>query len=328
MTPSKRGVWLVAITLSVSITLIQQKWVGGMSIYAPERWAVRETMHEAILHNRLPDSVKTWSTIGANGANIRRLTVLAAEAVHRITGMTVHRSYMAIETVALFVCCLLLFAFLEPYTGWPFALAGLLYWGSILPLTYIYHHFHPWDKPSIATWILALICTRNRWWWALAAVLVVGVATKYDIIVFPALVFVAYVKSDSMMVNARRTALLFAVTIATYLLLRWLVPGGFEPRSLAAQFEANMIALRENHYIMYPPLLALGLPLALAIMGYPTSDQFARACVQLMVVVGVILAVLTNFVEFRAEVPMLVLMLPAAWYGLKRIANNASPVTA
>jgi hypothetical protein len=326
--PSKRAVWLLALTLSVSITLTQQKWVGELSIYAPERWAIREVIHEAILHNRLPDSVTTWASLGANGANIRLLTVVAAEGVHRLTGMTVHRSYLAIETAALLLCCLLLFAFLEPYTGWAFALAGLLYWGSILPLTYIYHHFHPWDKPSIATWLLALICARNRWWWSLAGVLMVGVATKYDIIVFPLLVFQAYRKSDPLPVNVRRTALLFVVTFSTYLLLRWLVPDGFEPRSLVEQFQANMIALRETRYIMYPPLLALGLPLGLAIIGYSTADEFARACLQLMAVVGIILALLTNFVEFRAEVPMFLLMLPAAWFGLKRIANVRSPVVA
>jgi hypothetical protein len=313
--------WLLAIALSGSITLTEQKWVGGMSIYAPERLAVREMMHEAILHNRLPDSVSTWESVGANGLNIRLLTVWTAEALHRLTGTSIQRSYLLIETMALFGGCLLLYAFLEPYTGWPFALASLLYWGSVLPLTYLHHNFHPWDKPSIALWLLALICARQRWWWRLAAVLVIGVATKYDILVFPILVFLAFRRTEPWTLTVPRTALLLAVTVSTFLLLRWFLPNGMEPRPVFDQVRTNLTDLRDMRYY-YPPFLALGSPALLAAIGYSSADQFAKACVQLMGIIALILFLQVNFVEFRAEVPLLLLLLPAAWFGLLRIART------
>ena len=60
-------------------------------------------------------------------------------------------------------------------------------------------------------------------------------------------------------------------------------------------------------------------------LGYQTADNFARGCVQLAIIVAGILFLQTNFVEFRAEVPILLLLLPAAWFGLLRLtgAENA-----
>ena len=323
----RRNGWLLALMFSVSITLIGQKWVGDLTLYETSLQPVRELMHASILHNQLPDSVTTWRALGANGLNIRLLTVWSAEGLHELTGMPVHRSYRVIETFALLACCLLLYAFLEPLAGWQFALGSLLYWGSVVPLTYLYHNFHPWDKPSIALWLLALICTWRRWWWALAAVLLVGVATKYDIVVFPALVFLAWRKTEPWKSMVLRTTLLFAITFSTYFLLRMIAPGGFEPRPALDQIAANFQAIRDTT-VTYPPLLALGAPAVLAAIGFSVADQFARACVQLMVLMSAILFLQTNFVEFRAEVALLILLLPAAWYGLLRLTRTeTAPAT-
>jgi hypothetical protein len=124
-----RGGWLLAVVVSLSMTLIGQKWVAGASLYAPELWESREVLHNAILHNQLPDSASTWVSKGANGLNVRLLTVWAAEGLHRLTGMRVQRAYLWIESASLLACGLLLYAFLESYVGWQFALGGLLYWG-------------------------------------------------------------------------------------------------------------------------------------------------------------------------------------------------------
>lgn len=302
------------------MTLIGQKWVAGSTLYAPERWETREALHNAILHNQLPDSTGTWDSIGANGLNVRVLTVWAAEGLHRLAGVRVERAYLWIETVSLLICGLLLYAFLASYAGWQFALGGLLYWGMVLPLTYLRHNFHPWDKPSIALWLLALICTWYRRWWILAAVLVIGVLTKYDIVIFPALVFLAYRRTDPTKDVVLKTTLLLAVTLSTYLALRALIPGGFEPRSSMTQVMDNLSVWREMT-ITYPPLLALALPSVLAALGYRTADDFARGCVQLAVIVTAILFLQTNFVEFRAEVPLLLLLFPAARQGLLRLTG-------
>jgi hypothetical protein len=302
------------------MTLIGQKWVGGSTLYAPERWESREALHNAILRNQLRETATTWDSQGANGVNIRLLTVWAAEGLHRLTGMRVQRAYLWIESTALLASCLLLYAFLQAYAGWQFALGGLLYWGTVLPLTYFHHHFHPWDKPSMALWLLALICTWHRRWWALAAVLFIGVLTKYDIVVFPALVFLAFRKTDPWKPVVLRAGLLFGLTFSTFIILRWLVPGGFERRSALSQVMTNLQTLRETT-ITYPPLLAVG-PLALlAVLGYRTADHFARGCVQLALIVAGILFLGSNFVEFRSMVPLLLLLLPAAWFGFLRLTG-------
>ena len=252
--------------------------------------------------------------------NTRVLTVWTVETLHRLTGMALHRCYWLVETLALFGACLLLYAFLQPYTGSPFALAGLLYWGSILPLTYVGHTFHPWDKLSTALWLLALICARNLWWWRLAFVLFVGVATKYDILVFPILVYLALRKSEPWTRTVSRAALLLTLTVSTFVLLRWLFPGGMEPRPVLDQVRTNLADMRSAWYY-YPPLIALGPPALLATIGYSSADQFAKACAQLAGIITVILFLQVNFVEFRAEVPLLLLLLPSAWYGLLRVSQ-------
>jgi hypothetical protein len=317
---TRRG-WFLAAGLSGLLTVIEQKWVGSLTIYDPELRAVREMLHESILTNRLPDSVATWTSIGANGLGIRPVAVWTAEGIRQLTGWSIHRSYMLIETTALFAGTLLLCAFLQPMTGWPFALAGILYWGCVLPLTYMLHTFHPWDRLSMVLWLLALICVRHRSWWWLTVVLVVGMATKFDLLVFPILLFLAFIRTEPLTLTLRRGAAFLGLTVSMYVLLKWLLPSGVEPRPIFAQVRANFTDFRDLWYY-YPPLLALGAPAILAAIGYVTADRFAKACVQLAGIVAAILFFQVNFVEFRTEVPLLLLLMPAAWYGLRRSFGN------
>ena len=82
--------------------------------------------------------------------------------------------------------------------------------------------------------------------------------------------------------------------------------------------------------LRYPPLLAFGLPLGLAIYGWRTGDQFSRAgfLMALAILLGP-LFLLTNFEEVRAEMGALFLLLPLALAGLERAmalhrANSAT----
>jgi hypothetical protein len=47
--------------------------------------------------------------------------------------------------------------------------------------------------------------------------------------------------------------------------------------------------------IFYPPTLAFGLPVVLAILGYKSSDQFMRASVWFAGMIAVILIAVSNF---------------------------------
>jgi hypothetical protein len=318
----KVPLWFLAAALSCSVTLTNQMWVGRMSIYASDQDVKRERLHYAFLNNRRPDGVQSWSSIGANGMNIRLLTVWMAEGVRRATGLTLAHSYFLIETGAVFVCCLLLFGFLESCCGTAFAFAGLLYFGCVLPLTYVLHYFHPWDKPSLAAWLLALLFTQQRKWVYLGLVLAVGMLIKYDILIFPLLVLFVEFRRSTWRDTALVVGLLTAVTLSIYIFLQWLAPGGLEPRDWMALSARNLRDIW-SYAPGYPPLLALGIPAVLAALGYPTANDFARACGLFAVVMMVTLFLQTHFREFRAETPVFVLLLPAAAYGIERLTGGA-----
>ena len=321
--PRRVRVWLLAAAISCSITITNQVWVGGLTIYSSDTALARERMHEIILANRLPDGVETWDSIGANSFNVRRLTVWTAEQVHRLTGQSLARSYWVIETAALLACCLLLFALLQSYAGGGYAFGGLLYFGSVLPMTYLFHYFHPWDKPCLAAWLAALLCTYHRKWLYLAAVLVVGMFIKYDIIVFPLFVFFAEFRRSGWRHSTRLAGALLALTVSAYIFLRWSIPGGFEPRPVLSLVLLNLLGMRE-HLLSYPPLLALGVPAFLAVIGYSRADDFGRAGVLLGTVLVGIWFLQVYFVEFRTETPLLALLLPAAFYGVRRTIDSES----
>jgi hypothetical protein len=316
------ALWLVAAGISGSVTLTNQMWVGRLSIYGTDQEMKRERLHYAFLNNRRPDGVQSWSSIGANGMNIRLLTVWTAEGLHRVTGLSLAHAYFLIETAGLFVCCLLLFVFLEACAGTAFAFAGLLYFGCVLPLTYVLHFFHPWDKPSLAAWLLALLLTLRRKWVYLALVLAVGVLIKYDILVFPLFVLLAECRRSTWRETGLIVGLLTAVTLSIYLFLQWLAPGGLEPRDWTALSARNVRDIW-NYAPGYPPLLGLGIPAVLGALGYRMANDFARAGVVFAVIVTLILFLQTNFREFRAETPVFVLLLPAAAYGIERLTGGA-----
>jgi len=68
------------------------------------------------------------------------------------------------------------------------------------------------------------------------------------------------------------------------------------------------------------------IPLVLAFIGWSRADQVARAAVVFGVVCLVPLwFVGSNFHEVRAQLPLTILLLPAALLGLQRIMESARP---
>ena len=323
-----RVAWVVAVLLSGVITLSGQAWVGRLTIYTPAMAEARVRMHHAVLTNTLPEGAPTWQSVGANGMNARPLTVWAAEGLRRLIGGEVTRAYLIIETAALFVCCLLLFAFIRATSGLGYAFVALLSFGSVLPLSYLFHYFHPWDRPALAAWLAALLFTYQRQWFAVALVLFVGTLIKYDIIVFPILVLLTEWQRRAWLRTLWLPGALFALTGLTYIVLRWSIPGGFEPRPVVPQVLLNLQGMADYN-LAYPPLLAFGVPAALAMIGWPVADRFARAAVLLGVFLVVIWFTQVNFVEVRTETSLLPLLLPAAICGFQRLVRiPGSAVTA
>jgi hypothetical protein len=297
--------------LAAVLTLVVQKWVGDVTIYRPELAERRQLLHEAILHNQIPEGFASWTELGANDDNVRIGTVYFAEWLHRAMGVSVLKTYKALDTLALFVGLLLLFAYLLQTNQPPYALVGLLYVAAILPLTYFIGYFHPWDRVSLACWIALLMLLRQQRLIAFAVLLAVTVPIKYDTILLPGLYFLATVNRSNWRLISFRTALLFALSFGIWVGLRFALPGGFEERHLVAQLRSNLHDFREAWYA-YPPLLALALPIALALGGLRKSERFARASVVFGLLLLVPFFTRSNFIEIRAELPVLLLILPSA----------------
>jgi hypothetical protein len=313
---------LFALLLLVfSLTLILQKWVGGTTVYVPELAERRQQLHEAIFHNRLPHGSSSWTELGANGVNIRVGTVYFAEFLHRAFGFSVLNIYKSLDTIALFGALLLVFFYLKQTSPLPYALIGLLYVTSVLPLTYFFGYFHPWDRVSLVCWAALLMLLRRGRLKAFTALLILSVVVKYDTILLPALYFLSTVTKQNRRQVAVRSALLFALTFGVWAGLRLLLPGGFEERHLLAQLLSNLRDFGATWYA-YPPLLGLGLAILLALAGVRWSDRFALASVAFGFLLLVPLFTTTNFIEMRAEMPVLLLMLPSALAALRVLCEG------
>ena len=84
---------------------------------------------------------------------------------------------------------------------------------------------------------------------------------------------------------------------------------------------ANCTRAIRDLNVFYPPLLVFGPTLALALFGAPRGDRLMRAMALFGVLLLVPLFIATNFVEVRAQMPMFVLLLPAAIAGLQRLTE-------
>jgi hypothetical protein len=308
---------IVVAVLAAVFTLGLQWWVGGVTIYDPAWVGRRTAMHDALMINRAPAG-RSWSDIGANGVNIRLGVVYLAELVHRILGVSIWSAYFVVETLFLWCTFPLLYVCLRGWFPASWSLVGLLFYTAALPLTYFFYHFHPWDRASLALWLVLVLLLRANRVLLMGAVLALAVVVKYDVVLFPALYWLARVERGNWKSVTAQTAALFAVSFATYYGLRWEFPGGFAERHIGPQIVKNLADMRAL-YVFYPPLLVFGPTLALAFVGAPLGDRLMRAMALFGVLLLVPLFIAANFEEVRAQMPMFVLLLPAAIAGLRRV---------
>lgn len=326
--PSRSTVALRTIALlglSAAITLTMQVWVGSATIYSPEYQPRRERVHDLILHNT-PPTVTDWSIIGANSTNIRVGSVYLAEAIHRVTGVTVARAYWLIDTLALFVAFPLLVRLYRRGASQEHALLAMLYVAAILPLTYFLYYFHPWDRLMLILWIIMIGLVRDDRPAVLAAVLMVSMVVKFDALFLPGLYFLVHARRDTVLAVGVRTAGLFVVTFGTYAALRIVFPGGSQVADTVWQVGTNLREIVEYN-IGYPPMLGLSVPTFLAAVGWRAADRFARACVVFAVGLVGIYFMNSNFAELRAMMPVVLLLIPAALAGLRVLAPPPAPIS-
>jgi len=303
------------------ISLVQTDFVGRGTIYQARFEPLRAAAHGYILNNEAPPG--GWASAGGNGTNLRIGVVYLAEGIVKATGADGYHVYLAIDLVGLFFALLALYGFLSRWFEPETCLLAVLYLGCVLPMTYAFHYFHPWDRVSLLLWISVIWAIAADRVWVAAAFLSVAVVVKYDALALPGLYLFAHATRRNLPETLAKTGVLTACALAVFALLLHFIPGGFEPKDHTRQVVSNLGDLI-SHFPSHPPLLAFGLPLALAAFGAKSAGRFAKGAALFGVLMLVPHFVLTEFVEVRAQLGIFVLLCPAALYGLHRLTSPFS----
>lgn len=310
-------VWLL-----VAITLALQSWIGDLTIYGKAMEAQRAALHQAVLDNQPPDG-KTWKEMGALSVQKRIGVVYLAEAVRAATGLRIGAVYKLIDTVCLLLALAALFSYLRRWMPPSMSLLGLLYFSAMLPLTYFFQLFHPWDRLQLLLWILLLGLIADRRFWLLAVVLLVSVVVKFDTILLPAFYFAVHFRREGLRRLGVESLVLGAVALGANLLLgQWFGDPDEATRFSQAGIFSQLIVNWNRLLAMklsYPPLLVHALPLLLAVFGWRGQPRFVAMSVGFGVVLGLVHLFLTNFEEVRAHMMVLVLLLPASLAMARRL---------
>jgi hypothetical protein len=320
---SAQNVWIkraLLVLLMGVASIVEVNFVGDTTIYSLKLANSREELHESIVHNHPPAG--GWAERGANDAlNIRIAIPYLVEFLHNETGVRVLQLYKGVDLICIWLALIIFFAYLnEHFTAWESALA-CLYFAAILPLTFAFHFYHPYDRASLVAWLLAIWCARAQRFWEFSAVTILAVLIKYDAIVLPGLYFFGNATPQTWRKYAFRASaigiILFSIFVGLFLLL-----SGFYVWIDYVDLTLRNLEMMIWNNLLYPPILAFGLPLVLAILGYKISDQFMRASVWFATMIAAILIVATNFEEVRAEQMLIPLLAPAALCGLRRILGE------
>jgi len=317
----KALMWFVCVALTASF--VGELWVGPLTIYHESSVAIGEAIHQGILANTPPEGFERWGDAGAQGSELRVLLVFAVDAVARAIGVEVGYLYRIVALVSLFTVLTLLPIYLlrwfEPAT----AAIGQLLFVAVQPLSYLFHTFHPWDRPSLLAWMFALFLVRDRRVWLLAAWLVVAIPIKYDIVALPGLYFLAFADRGNFWRVSVTTMALTLVAFADFAVLLSVFGAG-ERRDVMALVGSN-VSLMLQTGVKNPTLLAFGLPAGWALAGLfamrkcglPRPDRFILASFGFGVGLLLLFFLLTNFHEYRAQNMVTILFLPLALYAFE-----------
>jgi len=308
---------LAGLALLWAIAAVNVLWVGSVTIYSPEREARRAVLHRAVLDGELPDSISNWSSLGANSVALRPVVPWLAEELASWTHLDLGRCYQLIEFVSVILALAVLFAILKRTLSPTMALIGCLYLAAMLPLSYFMHYFHPWDKPALALWLIAVALLLMDRVFIASLVISLAVLVKFDAVVVPMLYVLLFAKRMEGRRFMTRLALLCGAAIVPFAAVMMVRPAADEPRDIAEQFVINVRAFGDNWY-MYPPFIGLALPLILGGIGFRRASYEERALYIFAATIAAILFLTTNFIEIRAEFVPVALSLPCAAHGLER----------
>src|SRR5262245_53176337 len=193
--------------------------------------------------------------------------------------------------------------------------------------------FHPWDHPSLLCWLIGAMFIRDDRFVPLMFLIPIAVTVKWDIIVLPSLYWLAHCSRDSFKLVTLRTLALGGVAIATLLVLAKSFPGGSDRLETASLWDITRWQVSHNWqeflalHISYPPLLVFGLPLVFASYGFRQAGRFLRVSCLFGVALFIPLVLNSFFIETRAQMMILALLLPTALIGLSQVLELDRRVT-
>ncbi len=311
------------IVFAVVATLMLQ-YIGRETIYQPRLEESRLEFHNLLLQNRLPEGV------AFNTTNIRLFTVLLADRLSKLTGISLHITYIAIDTVCLFTIIILLYGFLRKWFSRVYGAIGVLYFTTVLPLTYLFHYYHPWDRISLVVWIVMLYFLREKQILAFSLMLSLSVIIKLDSLFVPLLYFLYFVTRSNWQRTALNTIGLFVLTFGIHYSLRYFIPGGFKEQSIEvviSQIIKNWDNILKTFFFLHPVFLVFAIPVALFILYHKNMDRFVLAAALFGCSLFIPFYLFSNFNEIRAHMPVMVLILPAGLMGLHALLEGPKQPT-
>jgi hypothetical protein len=313
-------VWFCA-TLSLGL----QSLLGDATIYSKRLEERREQLHYAILANQ-PPVAEGWGAVGALTLQKRVGVVYLAEQIRRLTGWTPGKVYKALDSLFLFAFLVGLFFYLRRWLPDLQCALGLLYVAAVLPFTYFFQLFHPWDRLQLALWLLLFYLVLERKTGMLALGLVLSIFVKYDTIMLPVFYAMVHYRRAAWQRVALETIVLLALAVAAYQALGWLFPAPMDKTNFNDEGALKMLATNLQTMLQmnlrFPPLVVLGAPLVLACCGWSSQSQALKASVAFGVLLSAMFLLFSRYEEVRAQMVVLVLLLPSALLGLARFFDR------
>jgi hypothetical protein len=314
--------------LLLSIVIGLQAWVGSTTIYAQALEAQREALHFAVLHNKAPNE-GGWAAVGALSIQKRVGIVYLAEAIRHSTGWSIGKIYQLLDTIFLFISLLALFFYLRRWLPDIYCLVGVLYFCAVLPMTYFFQLFHPWDRLQLAIWIGLLCWIAQRQFVVLALGLVISIIVKFDTVLLPLLYAMVHFNRRHWQAVLLESIVLLALAFGTYTYLGYHFPAPLDEShftwiGVQSLFQSNGQAMSRLSF-RYPPLLVHALALLMALFYLGAKDRLVRASVAFALGMSVVFAVFTHYEEVRAHMVVLVLLLPSALISLMIWLEGRAP---
>ena len=323
---SRKALGLALLMLLATITIGLQTWIGDETIYSKKLEKKREEFHFSILKNKAPGGA-SWGALGALSIQKRIGVVYLAESIRKYTGVAVGKIYKLLDSVFLFISLLSLFFYLRRWVPDVYCLLGTLYFCAVLPLTYFFQLFHPWDRLQLAIWIGLLYLVAERRFALLALGLVVSIFVKFDTILLPLFYFmVNFTKTQWRRTSIESLALL-VLAFGTYFALGQLFPAPLDASHFTwdgalAMLQSNAQTLIGMN-VRYPPLLVHALPLFLSLFVLRSKERFVRYSVAFALGLNTVYVLFTHYEEVRAHMVVLVLLLPAALISLRNFLEHS-----